>query len=97
MRIHNRYLPPGIHRIANGVMAALGLALVGSVGSGFVPGGSLPWKAAVLLFMLSAPIGLLIALLIDPRKFSLVEGVAGEDGYDELEAEEPDPGTDGPS
>jgi hypothetical protein len=96
MRIHNRHLPPWIHCIANGVMAALGLALVGSVGSGFVPGGSLAWKAAILLLLFSAPMGVLVALLVDPRKFSLVEGVAGDDGYDELEAEKPDPGTDRP-
>jgi hypothetical protein len=84
MRIHNRYLPQWTHRIANGVMEALLLALFAVSGAQFVPAGSPLWKAAILLLWLSAPVGLLVSLL-DPRKFSLVEGVAGDVGYDELE------------
>jgi hypothetical protein len=83
MRIHNRYLPQWLHRIANGVMAALFLACFGANVSCYLTAGSLPWNAAILLLRLSAPIGLSVAM-IDPRKFSLVEGVAGDDGYDEL-------------
>jgi hypothetical protein len=85
--LHNRYLPDWVHRLANGA--------IGGVLS------SLAASAAVRV--LGAPLGafwcvLLVALLctaLNSRRFSLVEGCAGDLGYDELlddGADEPDDG-----
>ena len=82
MRLHNRYLPRWAHRIANGVVASMLLALAGVVGTTTLAPGSLPWRVfAVVLY--ASPTGLLASLL-NPARFTLVEGIAGEDGYDEL-------------
>jgi hypothetical protein len=63
-------------------MAFAGLALAGSLGASNLPCDSFPWKASVAL-LCASPAGLL-ASCADPAKFTLVEGIAGEDGYDEL-------------
>ncbi len=82
MRIHNRYLPPWAHRLANGVTASLALATAGAFGAGHLGCDSSPGKACLAL-LYASPAGL-FASCADPARFSLVEGVAGEDGYDEL-------------
>jgi hypothetical protein len=82
VRIHNRYLPQSVHRIANGVMASLVLACAGAFGASHLSCDSFLGTACLALLWAS-PLGLL-ASCFDPAKFSLVEGVAGEDGYDEL-------------
>ncbi len=78
--LHNRRLPNGLHRLANGVMGSFSVAmiLVGLSKLVFVPA----W-----LFLVCIPIGLLCAYF-DPERFTLVEGLAGEDGYDELDKED---------
>lgn len=83
LQLHNRYLPQWVHRIANGVMASLLLALAGAWGTTALTCHSLSWKVSLVLFYAS-PIGL-PASLLSPNKFTLVEGIAGEDGYDEQE------------
>ena len=64
-------------------MASLLLALAGAWGTTTLTGDSLFWKVSLVLFH-AAPIGLLASLL-SPDKSTLVEGIAGEDGYDELQ------------
>lgn len=82
LRLHNRYLPQWVHRIANGVIASLLLALAGAWGTTALAPGSFPWKL-FFIALYASPIGLLASLL-NPGRFTLVEGIAGEDGYDEL-------------
>jgi len=83
--LHNRYLPDWLHRVANG-----------AVGGGL---SSLP--ALAIVRVLSAPLWelwfvlpvALICTALDPRRFSLVDGCAGDLGYDELlddDAKKPD-------
>jgi hypothetical protein len=81
----NRYLPDWLHRVANGAAggAVSSLAAVAIVRLLNVP----LWA---LWFVLPAAI---ICMAIDPHRFSLVEGCAGDLGYDELRdeaAEKPD-------
>ncbi len=82
MRLHNRYLPQWGHRIANGVMASLCLTFIGALGVSNLAGESLLWRACLVL-LYASPAGLL-ASCADPARFTLVEGIAWEDGYDEL-------------
>jgi hypothetical protein len=82
-RLHNRYLPQWVHRIANGLMASMGIALVGALGASTLACDSFLWKACFAL-LCASPAGLLLSCA-DPAKITLVEGIAGEDGYDELE------------
>jgi hypothetical protein len=82
LRLHNRYLPHWAHRIANGVMASLLLALTGAWLTSTLDSDSLPWKMSLVL-LYASPTGLLASLL-SPSRFTLVEGIVGEDGYDEL-------------
>ncbi len=74
--LHNRYLPDWLHRFANGAIGAglSSLAVVAAVGVLAMPLGTL-W------FVLPAA---LVCTALDPRRFSLVEGCAGDLGYDEL-------------
>jgi hypothetical protein len=74
--LHNRYLPGWVHRLANGILAGL-LALMASV---------------AVVRVIGTPLGMLWVALpvavcgmaLDPSWFSLVEGCAGDLGYDEL-------------
>jgi len=74
--LHNRYLPDWVHRLTNGVIGGL-LSLLALV---------------VAVRALGAPLGVLWVTLpvvaccaaFNPRRFSLVEGCAGDLGYDEL-------------
>ncbi len=74
--MHNRYLFDWVHRLANGVIGGL-LSMLASV---------------VAVRVLGAPLGVLWVAIpvvvcgaaISPRRFSLVEGCAGDLGYDEL-------------
>ena len=84
MAIHNRYLPGWAHRLANGVIAAAILVGIGVIGLTVLePSGrlaSLCWW----LLKAAAPAGFLL-LFLNPERFSLVRGIGGEVGYDELE------------
>lgn len=79
--IHNCYLPSWLHRVCNGV---LGAALVLGVGSIWVgePAGSWQHVLSRCLIWSSIPTGICLALVA--RRFSIVEGVAGGEGYDGL-------------
>ncbi len=81
--IHNRYLPTWAHRVANGLLCFFGCATAGAVGYGTFQDGSLLEQASGWLLLLSPLAGLIVALL-NPRRVSLAEGLAGEAGYDEL-------------
>lgn len=79
--IHNRDLPRWLHRVCNGVFSAVLLIGSGSVWFGEPPGS---WRHFVSRCFLwaSMPTGIVLALVA--RRFSIVEGMAGRDGYDEL-------------
>jgi hypothetical protein len=73
------HLPLWLHRIFNGLFPA---ALLAGFGTYWLsePAGS--WRHIVSLCMLwvSVPVGIVFAVIT--RRFSLVEGVAGEIGYE---------------
>ncbi|MBL9091249.1 MAG: hypothetical protein JNL96_08490 [Planctomycetaceae bacterium] len=79
--LHNRSLPLWLHRTCNGLLGAGVLLAVGGLGLGAPADG---WRhiLARCLIWASVPVG--IALVALTRRFSLVEGVAGDMGYDEL-------------
>jgi acyl carrier protein len=82
MRIHNCYLPRWLHRLCCGVVGTVASATFASLGlSNFSPGHLLYQSSAVLLY-LSIPIGVISAIVAG--RFSIVEGIAGDVGYDEL-------------
>ena len=58
MRIHNRYLPQCVHRIANGVMTSLFLACAGAFGAGHLACDSFLGTACLAL-LCTSPLGLL--------------------------------------
>ncbi len=74
--LHNFYLPDWLHRLANGTIGAgvSSLAALAAVEALGVP-------LSALWFVLPAA---LVCTALDPRRFSLVEGCAGDLGYDEL-------------
>ncbi len=80
--IHNRCLPGWLHRLCNGLIGAVASATLASLGlSRFSPGHLAHWLTLILLY-LSLPIGVLLAIVAN--RFSLIEGCAGGEGYDEL-------------
>jgi hypothetical protein len=74
--LHNRYLPDWIHRLANGAIGGL-LASAAACAAVRVVG--VPLEA-----FWSVPLLAVLCIGINPRRFSLVEGCAGDLGYDEL-------------
>jgi hypothetical protein len=82
--IRNGYLPQPLHRIACGVIgAAIGATIACAGLRCSEPDSSLQIASKVLLW-LSVPIGIILACVA--HRFSIVEGCAGDDGYDGLEA-----------
>jgi hypothetical protein len=79
--IHNRYLPLWLHRVCNGVFGAVLLIGIGSIWFG-APEET--WRHIVsrCAIWASGPVGITLALVA--HRFSIVQGVAGRDGYDEL-------------
>lgn len=79
--IHNRYLPSWLHRIGNGLFGAVLLFGFGSIWIS-EPAGT--WRHLISLCLIGAslPAGIILAFVA--HRFSIVRGVAGEDGYDEL-------------
>jgi hypothetical protein len=79
--IHNRYLPLWLHRVFNGIFGAAWFLGIGSIWYS-QPADS--WKHIVSRCLIwgSIPAGIVMALLA--QRFSIVQGVAGGDGYDEL-------------
>jgi hypothetical protein len=78
--IRNHYLPPWLHRIACGVFAALLLAFGGMSFWGPADGS---WRhlIALGLIVLSIPTGIVCACMA--HRFSMVEGLAGDVGYED--------------
>jgi hypothetical protein len=81
-RIRNRCLPAWLHRLCNGFFGAGLSAALASVGMSHFSSEHLLHRLSVALLYLSAPIGVLLAVFV--RRCSLVGGLAGRDGYDEL-------------
>jgi hypothetical protein len=79
--IHNRYLPLCLHRVCNGVLGAVVLVGLGSIWFG-EPAGSWRHFLSRCLIWSSLPVSIILAVMA--RRFSIVRGVAGGDGYDEL-------------
>ena len=77
----SRYLPLWLHRIFNGLFPA---ALLAGFGMCWVGEPADSWWHVVSLWMLwsSVPVGLIFAAIA--HRFSIVEGLAGEIGYGEL-------------
>jgi hypothetical protein len=79
--IHNRYLPMWLHRVCSGVLGAAVLAAIGSIWFA-EPSGTWRHILSRCLFLGSVPAGIVLACI--SHRFSIVEGVAGGEGYDEL-------------
>jgi hypothetical protein len=79
--IHNRYLPMWLHRLYSGIFGAALFAGFASIWFAEPPD---TWRHVVsrCLLCASAPVGTTLALA--EHRFSIVEGVAGGHGYDEL-------------
>lgn len=80
--IHNRYLPMWLHRLCCGVLGAVALAGVGSIWFA-EPSGSWRHFVSRCLVWGSIPVGIVLACIA--HRFSIVEGLAGGEGYDELQ------------
>ena len=80
--IHNHYLPQWLHRITCGGFVAVVLALLG-LNWLSQPSGS--WRHIVSLCLLisSVPVGIAFACVA--HRFSIVEGLAGDVGYEDLD------------
>jgi len=81
--ITNRYLPQWLHRIVCGVVGAAIIATIASIGLRHFDGDSWLHAASRVLFWLSIPIGVVLACVA--HRFSIVEGCAGDVGYDDLD------------
>jgi hypothetical protein len=80
--IRNHYLPQWLHRIVCGGFATVVLALLGLNWLSQPPGS---WRHIVSLCLLisSLPVGVIFACLA--HRFSIVEGLAGDVGYEDLD------------
>lgn len=83
-----RYLPLWLHRIFNGLFPAVLLAGLGMFWYG-EPVGSWRHIVSICLIWSSLPVGIVFAIIT--RRFSVVEGVAGEVGYEEEEPSDKEP------
>ncbi|MGO9203486.1 MAG: hypothetical protein ACLQM8_23435 [Limisphaerales bacterium] len=84
--IRNRYLPQPLHRFACGAVGTVVALTVGAVGRRRLPPDSWLYTAATVLVWLSIPVG--IALACVAHRFSIVEGWAGDAGYEGLDTEQ---------
>jgi hypothetical protein len=84
----NRYLPQWLHRVACGVMGAAISAAIAVGGLRYFETDSWLRTAAVVLLWASIPIGVLFACFA--HRFSIVEGCAGDVGYDDLDSDHED-------
>ena len=81
LMIHNRYLPRWVHRLCNGLLGAALCAGIASIGIGQRPDSWIHVGSRWLL-LASVPVGVILAAVA--HRLSIVEGVAGGDGYDKL-------------
>jgi len=80
--IRNHYLPQWLHRIACGGFVAVVLALIG-LNWLSQPFGSWRYILSICFLVLSVPVGIVMACLA--HRFSVVEGLAGDVGYEDLD------------
>ena len=79
--IHNRYLPLWLHRVCNGLFGAVVVLGLSSIWLG-EPADSWWHVLSRCLAWSSIPVAIILAVVA--KRFSIVEGVAGGEGYDEL-------------
>ena len=79
--IHNFHLPQWLHRLACGAFGTVVLVLLGLNWLSQPPGS---WRhfLSVCFLVLSVPAGVVLACVAD--RFSIVEGLAGDAGYEDL-------------
>jgi hypothetical protein len=75
--LHNMYLPGWIHRFANGAIGG-----IAGIGAGMV---AMRYYSAPVSALWLGALTFAVAAAFDPKRFTLVEGCAGEVGYNELE------------
>jgi hypothetical protein len=81
--IHNRLLSAWLHRVANALfVCCLTLAGASLLAVSVQPGST--WQSFAYGLIYATPGIFLFVLLVNPDRFSAVEGIAGDDGYDEL-------------
>jgi heme A synthase len=85
--IRNRYLPRWLHRVACGMFGAAVLAFLGLNWLG-QPSGSWQHILSLCFLVLSIPVGVILACVA--HRFSIVEGLAGDVGYEDSEAKQDD-------
>ena len=85
--IRNRYLPRWLHRVTCGMFGAVVLALLGLNWLG-QPSGSWRHILSLCFLVLSIPVGVILACVA--HRFSIVEGLAGDVGYEDLDAKQDD-------
>ena len=83
MAIHNRYLPGWAHRLANGVVAAAILVGIAVVGFSVLDSQGGLVNACWWCLWAAVPVGVAVSFL-NPNRYSLVRGIGGDVGYDEL-------------
>jgi hypothetical protein len=81
--IHNHYLPQWLHRMVCGGFATVLLVLLGLNWLN-EPYGSWRHILSLCLLVLSVPAGIVFACVA--HRFSIVEGLAGGAGYEDLDA-----------
>ena len=86
--ITNRHLPQWLHRLACGAISAALTATIGTTGLRYFDADSWLRTASIVLLWLSIPVGVLFACLA--HRFSIVEGCAGDVGYEDLDSEHED-------
>jgi len=85
--VRNHYLPLWLHRIASGGFATVILGLLG-LNWLSQPDGSWRHIVSICLLALSLPVGIVLACVA--HRFSIVEGLAGGAGYEDLDEKHDD-------
>ena len=80
--IHNRHLSETLHRICNATIGFFAMATTSLWVNSLVPL-RFQTMGLVLAFILTASATCALAV-VNPNRFSIVEGIAGDAGYDEL-------------
>ena len=86
--IRNHYLPQWLHRVACGAISAALSATVAIGGLRYFDADSWLRTASVILLWSSIPIGIVFACFA--HRFSIVEGCAGDVGYEDLHSDHDD-------